>query len=265
LKSTPEVRTAVVALALTACGRFGFESEPGDGGATGDAAQASCPGTARVPDEDNDLIGDPCDVCPHVADQAQEDRDGDRVGDACDPEIAIARQTIRFFHGFNADLPEWTGGGVIEGGQLVVEVTNTESISVLGIPTGTSMLQVAGAIVGVGVDAQLFIGAAPGTDLYYVELIVEGTGRRRSLMRDLSSVYTELDGVRDPQPIQPGPFVMSLSIGADQLSSTVEAAGTAPVSLMANGTGTINGDMGVIYVNQLSVVFDYAIQIDTGP
>ena len=37
-------------------------------------------------DADGDGLGDPCDVCPSVADPGQEDLDLDGVGDACDPD-----------------------------------------------------------------------------------------------------------------------------------------------------------------------------------
>lgn len=264
------MRFAVAALALTACGRFGFDpAGAGDGGLAGDgridAGLASCPGMSVVPDEDGDLIGDPCDVCPHVVDPGQADGDGDRVGDACDPEIATPRQSIRFFHGFNEELPAWTGGGVIVGGQLVLEVVADASIATLAIPTSLSTIQLAGSIAAVGVQPQLFLGTAPGSDLFYVELIDEGSGRRRSLMQNVAAVYTELDGVIEVPPIQPGPFLLSLSIGVDRLSAVAETAGAVSASLMATGTGTIAGDQGVIYVEQLSLAYDYIIQIDTGP
>src|SRR5690606_37401619 len=122
------------ALAVGACGRVGF----GDGAHVDardvDAALASCPGMTTVHDEDGDLVGDPCDVCPHVPDAEQADGDGDGVGDVCDPEPALARQRIAFFHAFAAPLPEWTGGGQLVDGQLVLDVPGHDALTILDVP-----------------------------------------------------------------------------------------------------------------------------------
>lgn len=260
-------------LALTACGRLGFGTDPSHIDAPpvdismDDAARASCPGMTDVADEDGDLVGDPCDVCPHVADAAQADGDGDRVGDGCDPEPGLARQQIRFFQPFNAVLPEWDSNRPIIAGQLVVDVPATDHVARLEIPTSTSVLQVAGTITTIGDVAfppQVFIGTSPvADDLYYAELILDAGERRRSLMHALNTVFTEYDGVREAAPIEPGPFMMSLAIGNDRIDAVIETAGAAPARLTATGTGTVAGMRGVLYVAAMTVAIDYVIQIET--
>ncbi|MBA3392858.1 MAG: hypothetical protein H0T89_09445 [Deltaproteobacteria bacterium] len=271
------VTQLVVALGLGACGRLGFESvspevtdAPLDDVLDVDAApRASCPGMADVPDEDADLVGDPCDRCPHVADATQPDGDGDGVGDACDPAPADPRQRLRFFHGFNTALPQWSGGGQLVGGQLVLDMLTGESVSILSIPTtGATTLQMAGSILAVGAPTpQLFLGIdIRPEDLYYAELISDNDiGRRRSLMHAIDDVFTEYEGVRETNAIQPGPFLFALAIGTDRIDAIVETAGASPAVLGATGTGVLNGRQGVMFVGRLSVVIDYAILIETVP
>jgi hypothetical protein len=267
------IRSALFAAASLAsgCGRIGFDlsgSAMGDAGGGGDTAgTASCPGMASVVDEDGDLAGDPCDVCPHIADPDQTDGDGDRVGDACDPEPTIARQAIRFFDGFNADVVEWDRGGPLVGGQLVLDVVGTNALSLLMITTGTTVLQIGGRIVTVGTPGsqQVYLGTSPAAGvLYYLELIDDGSGRRRSLMHADSGTYDELQGIRETtELIQPGPLELMLSLSPTEISGRIDTAGGLPALLSATGVGAVNGTQVQVYVSDLSVVIDYAIMIET--
>jgi hypothetical protein len=259
-----------VAAVTSGCGRLGFTPDDlsGDGGG-GDgppAGPASCPGLGSVYDEDQDLVGDPCDVCPHVADPAQDDGDGDRVGDTCDPEPALARQSIRFFTGFNEELAEWDRGGPLVDGQMVADAIGTDSFSLLLIPTGTSLLQVSGRILAIGtaVRQQIFLGTTPANGvLYYVELINEG-GRRRSLMHADNGTYEQLQTVNEStESIQPGPVELVFAVGAADVSGHVNTAGAFPVNMSSNSVGSVSGTAAHLYIDDLSVVLDYAIMIET--
>jgi hypothetical protein len=99
--------------------------------------------------------------------------------------------------------------------------------------------------------------------MYYVELIDDGSGRRRSLMHVVNTTYTELQGVQESIAIEPGPVELMLSIGSDDISAHINTAGAFPVTLSTSGTGTVLGAQVVLYVSDLSAVFDYAIMIDT--
>lgn len=256
---------------VSGCGRIGFGSSvdaTADAGQGGDTSgSASCPGMTTVFDEDGDLVGDPCDVCPHVVDAAQDDSDGDGVGDACDPEPLVARQSIRFFTGFNGDVAEWDGGGPLVGGQFVADVLAADSLSLLNIPVETCLFQVGGRITAVGSTAtsQLYVGASPSAGvLWYIELIDDGIGRRRSLMHGASGSFDELQTVRETtQPIEPGPVELAISLGNDEVSGHIDTAGSFPVTLSKSGVGPVTGTAAQLYVSDLSAVFDYAIIIDT--
>jgi hypothetical protein len=56
--------------------------------------------------EDGDPLGDACDLCPQISDNAA-DSDGDHIGDACDPNPGVA-DTVWLFSGFNTGLPAWS-------------------------------------------------------------------------------------------------------------------------------------------------------------
>jgi hypothetical protein len=130
-----------VLLCLMLCGACTFETSvtPGAGDDTdgpvdadGDAvldADDNCPSVANTDqrDHDEDLRGDACDLCPHVAD-ADGDGDGDQIGDACDPRIGA--DSLVVFDGFYDDSAAlgWVkaaGTWSLAGGKLRQTMTNT--------------------------------------------------------------------------------------------------------------------------------------------
>lgn len=258
---------AFVILLVVGCGRVAFDGQTDD--ARDDARDAlgvaSCPGMATVLDEDGDLAGDACDVCPHLVDD-QADGDSDGVGDACDLEPAVGRQRILFFDGFNAERAEWGYGGTVTGGQLVIPVLATDSGNVLDVPTSLASVTIGGTIYEVGaVTTHLFVAMKTmPNESYYMELINDGAGRRRSLMYQLDAMYVELDGRTDTgMPIQPGPFTLELNARASQMLGHIDTVGAAPVGFSATGTPTISSARMLLYMRNLSIVFDYAIVIET--
>lgn len=262
---------AVVVSVLAGCGRIGFDDQAPAGGdaGRGDAGLAACPGTSMLaPDEDGDLVGNLCDVCPHVADPGQADGDGDRVGDACDPEPSIGRQRIVFFDGFDGPVVGWTTPPVIAGGRAQLAVLGGSVVLTLELPTTTSLVAFAGEILAVGTAPalykHLYVGTSPQPGLlYYLELIDDGSGRRRSLMRDDGGVYTELQGQTEGgTPIEAGPFQSRFETGTDGFGGSLDYAGTDS-TMSTDMLGPIAGASSELFAKDLSVALDYVIQIDT--
>lgn len=259
------------AAVLGACGRVAFDrgqtgdGGKSDGGGSADARVGSCPGMTGVADEDGDLVGDPCDVCPHVADPDQTNGDGDGVGDACDNEPTLGRQTLRFFDAFNGPVPEWEFDGSFVDGRYVVDAADRTSLSLLSVPTTKSLLRLEGTITEIGSISrpQVYVGTSPATNvLYYVELVQEVGGRRRTLLSADNGTFMQYDNAQETVPIEPGKIVLELSIGADRIDAHIDTAGAAAAPMMATGTGTITGQ-GQLYVAYLSIAFDYVVMIDT--
>lgn len=255
-------RLAVLVL-VAGCGRVAFDART-------DAATDAAGFDARIcvandpNDEDGDGLSDTCDPCPHEPSGLAEDTDNDGVGDACDPEIENPRQRIRFFDGFNADLPEWDTNDPVVGGQRVVDVMNAESGSVLMFGGERFLYAAGGAITAVGPSPQqMFMSAdVPAGASYYVELINEMLGRRRSLMHYDGMLYDELDGLTESAtPITATPFFMGIDLRGDEMRARISVDGST--ANLASATPAFASFRQLFYVKNLSVVIDYVIVIET--
>lgn len=95
---------------------------PGEDDADGDGVGAvdNCPAVANPAvmtlgfeaavqrDHDRDGRGDECDLCPHIASEADADGDADGIGDACDPEPEVANPPPYWNGFYEAPSSEWS-------------------------------------------------------------------------------------------------------------------------------------------------------------
>jgi len=83
-------------------------------------------------DEDDDKLGDVCDLCPISADGA--DSDGDGVGDACDPNDMNAER-IALFVSFESGLPAgWTAENAVAAGGDAILSAGANAGAYLTVP-----------------------------------------------------------------------------------------------------------------------------------
>jgi hypothetical protein len=85
----------------------GTDAGGGDVDAGADAGSSGC--TSGAADEDEDGVGDDCDLCPVDRDAPQANGDGDGIGDACDDDLAGGGDTIGEFLPFNATYSGFVG------------------------------------------------------------------------------------------------------------------------------------------------------------
>jgi hypothetical protein len=142
------------ALALTACGRVGFD-------ATDDASiQPKVCAHPYNHDEDGDGVDDACDGCPHIPDPDQIDSDGDTLDDVCDPHPLEPRDHLVLFDPFTGLGSEWTllGPSVsVAGDKLTVDTRSGALSMLLPIVPANDLFMVAGHI-GAGANGQRSVG-----------------------------------------------------------------------------------------------------------
>lgn len=199
-------------LLLASCGRLAFDATPDGAPDTG----GRCPGIPTiVHDEDNDGIGDSCDVCPHVPDPTQVDSDGDGVGDACDPEPAVARQRLVLFDPFVDARPGWELDATA--------AYEPDQIHVMPLGTGISLAmgvndldyEIGGVALAVD-DAsdlrQMFLGVERGDIMWYGELFDDHVERRVTVLLADGTAFTQFGSVPLSAPFGIGPFTLHLSV-----------------------------------------------------
>jgi len=152
--------TAILLVALTACGRIGFDAVTAttvDGAATdtdsdfdsdGDGVPDSMDNCPTVPNptqdnEDGDRFGDACDPCPPYPDPDPViDSDGDGVSDMCDPHPATPGDSIVMFDGFDIGLPSGAlvngNWSIANGIAVVTGALNTFATVTFAPPTGSA-------------------------------------------------------------------------------------------------------------------------------
>jgi hypothetical protein len=256
------------------------DGPPGDGDADGiNDISDNCPAKANVDqhDEDADLIGDVCDPCPHLSGNAA-DGDADGVGDACDPQPAIAKQRIKFFDPFTADLPEWTtfSGTSRLGETLRVLATSGSGDARLNIATGETRTYMGGTIptIGSSTPHQLSVnyGTNTGGDIYhYVEFYdSSGNGGGVTITERNGNTYNELADSPYAGALPTGAWSMRIdeSVKAQQIQLLATVGGTAHPLLSASTAAApahIAGNRINIYVRSADVRFDYFLVIETLP
>lgn len=111
----------------------------------------NCPSrpNADQHDEDEDLVGDVCDSCPHLA-IAQLDGDGDGVGDSCDPHPSVPGDSIAYFDPFAGPRAEWVfspeTAWTYANDQLLAASATTAIDAHFAHPTGNTTIVIGGTV-----------------------------------------------------------------------------------------------------------------------
>lgn len=174
-------------------------------------------------DEDNDLISDACDNCPHVLNPLQANSDGDALGDACDPLPTDPTSALVAFEAWDAAsafVPGWTsvsGTWSVAGDAVVVGLsTQARMTRPITLPAGGS----GGVYVEIGFDV------AQVQPLSYVGVFAPAaadfaSGNGCALRQELASPQAALASQTATSPTA--------------MSSTVLTMFTAPLAAMSTG------------------------------
>ncbi len=247
---------------LSACGRFGFEqrAEPSDA----DMADAS-PCAPVGHDEDGDGLDDACDLCPHVADGAQQDRDGDRVGDVCDPNPDAIGDRIAYFNSMQALRPEWSFAGptpTFDGEAMTIDARLDNAFMFFTQLPGRGITQYGGRVLATSMGfRQLALVAFEGPALYYCEIAGDDTSARLSMTYSYDAVdFT----VATSTPLQPDvanvDFVLVLDHGLSQLGCATTWPAVTPRNDTAIPAGITPTQMALSF-QRYEIRIDYVVQV----
>ena len=245
------------------CGRLGF-GDARDSTVDPDQHLDPCPGH----DEDEDGIGDLCDVCPHAADPSQTDNDGDRVGNACDPDPAVPRQTITMFDPFTMRDPAWNADATVRFELDSVEIPEQGgSMSRLKLVENIRY-EVGGEIEGYSTSGihQFYLGIRrAGETMWYGEFLDDAVEHRNSVLYTVSGSYTQHGNLPRGGLLPLGPFVARLDVTTAPAGVAwhVESGGT---SYDVKGMYTEDLSAGTrvqLFDDGIQVRLRYAVMIET--
>jgi hypothetical protein len=257
-----------------------IDGPPGDGDADGVAdADDNCPSNANADqhDEDADAIGDVCDPCPHLAGAAV-DGDGDGVGDACDPQPAVAKQQIKFFDPFTANLTEWQHqNGVTRVGEtLRINAGDSGLETRLNIANGETRIVAAGTVVSTlsSTPRQVSIafGLNQATTIYHYCEFYDDSGSNTDIdiTKANNGSYPFVAGVNRAGTFPTGAWSMRIdeSVTAQQIRLEAKLGGTT-YPLITGNTSTspalTTSPFIEMYVVNVDLRLDYFLVIETLP
>jgi hypothetical protein len=255
--------SAVVALALAACGRLDFEAVP-------DAALTARCANAVGHDEDRDGIDDACDGCPHIYDPDQIDSDGDGVDDVCDPNPTVPTESIALFDPFTSLRPMWTLSGAmptIVGDSAVIDALTEDATMSLSLVPANDYFEFGGS-VGTSEPPNVKVEIMVTSDqpgYYYCELYDFGGG---AIHFDFAytldgTTYSTGDIALLQAPLANGPFALSLQHApGNVVCGTQWPPGGTEQNAIPGGLGE---NSVVFHVAGDQVQVGYFIQIHTGP
>lgn len=193
------MRTLIVLLAATGCGRIAFDDATGATGDGGADALGGTDATLANHDEDGDGLDDAIDPCPHLGD-ATTDQDSDGIGDLCDPNPTTSGEGIALFATMRAgDAPFTTGGGwVQESDALATDGTAYAYIDYLGALGNARLIAGVDVLASVGGGFhQIALGGDDASQVGYFTEVQDtaGAGVAQLSSNDNGTLGTVQQGV----------------------------------------------------------------------